>query len=160
MNKCNNLELTNESAPLMLMPSSRQGGQPKSATRITITQSSPRHARERSLLLIEAEPRIDHKKSLSGPIAATSYSCKRQCSRKEATVSFASLPNQTHVPRQGEQPKPPTGITITITQSSPCHARKSSLLLIEAEPRPRIDRKKSSSKPITTTSSHSLSRKA
>eukprot|EP00573_Skeletonema_grethae_P013580 CAMPEP_0201699790 /NCGR_PEP_ID=MMETSP0578-20130828/25494_1 /ASSEMBLY_ACC=CAM_ASM_000663 /TAXON_ID=267565 /ORGANISM="Skeletonema grethea, Strain CCMP 1804" /LENGTH=85 /DNA_ID=CAMNT_0048186645 /DNA_START=26 /DNA_END=279 /DNA_ORIENTATION=- len=84
MNKCINLELTNESA------SSSQDEQSKSptGTGITITQPSPRHARKRSLP--QDEP-IDHKKSASKPITATSsFSRKRQCSRKEAKVRFAS----------------------------------------------------------------------
>ncbi len=86
------MQATNEAAPLS--PSSSQVEQPKSATGITSTHHSS-HARKRSLLQ-DDEPRIDHKKSSSKPNTVTS-SLSRKRSRKEASVSFASVPHQTHV---------------------------------------------------------------
>ena len=60
--------------------------------------ASPSRRQTRKRPLIEAcEPNEDDTQSTSRPISATSSSRKRQRSKKESTVRFASVPHQTHV---------------------------------------------------------------
>ena len=98
MNKC----ITPEPTPTISAPlsSSSQDEQPSSsAAAAVITMASPSRRQTRKRPLIEAcEPNEDDKQSTtSRPISATSSSRKRQRSKKESTVRFASVPHQTHV---------------------------------------------------------------
>lgn len=95
MNKCITPEPTQTiSAPLS--SSSQDEQLSSSVSTITMASPSPRQTRKRPL--IEAcEHNEDDKQSMSRPISTTSSSRKRQRSKKESTVRFASAPHQTHV---------------------------------------------------------------